>query len=238
MAFTVQDFHDLIQLLQARPDWREELQRVVLMDRLLALPEIVRDLAEAQKRTEARLDQLALRVAELAEAQKRTEAQIAALGERMDRFQATQERMESRLGTLSGAALELRFAERAPAYLSRLALKVRVIPRQEFVMQAQDAIETGTLTQAEADSIARLDLLARGVRHSDRAPMHLAVEISETIRSKDVTRAARRAKLLERLYSQVIPVVAGEGISPAAKEEADQMGVAIVLDGRTIEEED
>ena len=52
MAFTVNDFADLKQLLFAHPEWRVDLRQIVLTDELLSLPEIVRDLAEAQKRTE------------------------------------------------------------------------------------------------------------------------------------------------------------------------------------------
>ena len=266
MAITIQDVQDLIQLLRERPEWRAEMERALLGEEFHSLPAIVRELAEAQKRTEARVEELAeaqkrtearveelaeaqkrtearletltARVEELAEAQKRTDAQIAALVERMDKFQTTQERMEKRLGMLSGAALELRFAERAPAYLSQLALRVRVIPRHDFVARTQEAVEAGTLSEDEAASIARLDLLAKGVRRDDRAPIYFAVEISETIRSKDVTRAARRAKLLQQIYSRVLPVVAGDMISPADKEDAEELGVAIVLDGQVIEDED
>lgn len=30
MAFTVSDFNDFLQLLNARPEWRDELRRLVL----------------------------------------------------------------------------------------------------------------------------------------------------------------------------------------------------------------
>lgn len=32
MAFTVEDFHDLVQLLEDRQDWRTEIRRLVLTD--------------------------------------------------------------------------------------------------------------------------------------------------------------------------------------------------------------
>ncbi len=64
MAFTVADFPHLLRLLEQHPEWRAELRRLVLTDDLLGLPALVRGLAEAQTRTEAR-------VAELAEAQTR-----------------------------------------------------------------------------------------------------------------------------------------------------------------------
>ena len=39
MAFTVQDFHDLIALVTQHPEWRAELRRLVLTEELLALPQ-------------------------------------------------------------------------------------------------------------------------------------------------------------------------------------------------------
>ena len=49
MAFTVREFQDLVQLLRERADWREELRQTLLSDDFLALPGIVRELAEAQR---------------------------------------------------------------------------------------------------------------------------------------------------------------------------------------------
>ena len=82
MPFTVEEFHDLIRLLEERPEWRTELRRFVLTDQLLALPE---QLAELRVYTEQRFQELAAaqrrteeRVTELAAAQRRTEEQVAA----------------------------------------------------------------------------------------------------------------------------------------------------------------
>lgn len=47
MVFTVRDFHDLIELLEQRPEWRAELRRLVLTEELLALPQVVHELAKA-----------------------------------------------------------------------------------------------------------------------------------------------------------------------------------------------
>ena len=55
MAFTVQDLHDLVALVTQHPEWRAELRRLVLTEELLALPQIVHDLAEAQQRTEQQI---------------------------------------------------------------------------------------------------------------------------------------------------------------------------------------
>lgn len=58
MAITVNDLHDLIRLLEEHPEWRAEMRRVLLTDELLQLPDLVRDLIEAQRRTEQQVAEL------------------------------------------------------------------------------------------------------------------------------------------------------------------------------------
>lgn len=59
MEHAVRTFRDLVQVLETHPEWRAELRRLVLTDELLTLPELVRGLAEAQSRTEGRVEELA-----------------------------------------------------------------------------------------------------------------------------------------------------------------------------------
>ena len=39
MAFTVEDYRDLVQLLSEHPEWRSELWQLLLSGELLTLPE-------------------------------------------------------------------------------------------------------------------------------------------------------------------------------------------------------
>ncbi len=117
MPFTVQDFHDLIRLVEQHPEWRAELRRLVLTEELLSLPGLVRELIEAQRRTEVRLAELAEaqrrtdeRLAELAEAQRRTDERLAELAEaqrrtdeRLAELAETQRRTDERLAELAEA---------------------------------------------------------------------------------------------------------------------------------------
>jgi ferritin-like metal-binding protein YciE len=90
MAFTVRDFRDLVELLEQHPEWRAELRRLVLTEELLALPQVVRELVEAQQRTEQRLEQTEQRlerlettVQALADAMLRLTQQAVVAGERI-----------------------------------------------------------------------------------------------------------------------------------------------------------
>ena len=73
-------------------------------------------MAEAQKRTEQRVDTLAVRMEELAEAQKRTEQRVDTLAVRMEELAEAQKRTEQQLGELAEAQRE---TSREIASLSR-----------------------------------------------------------------------------------------------------------------------
>ena len=125
MAFTVEDFHDLIELLGQRPEWRADLRRLVLSDDLLELPALVRQLVDAQARAEARLegvehrlDRLEATVQVLVEAQARAEARLEGVEVRLDRLETTvqalvdaQGRSEARLGALEATLQRLAEAQ-------------------------------------------------------------------------------------------------------------------------------
>ena len=93
MPFSVEEFRDLVRLLEERPEWRRELRRLVLTDELLALPEQV---ASLRATTDQGFQELTRQVAELAEAQGHTEKQVTELAE-------AQRHTEQRLAELAEA---------------------------------------------------------------------------------------------------------------------------------------
>ena len=112
MPFTTDDFHDLIRLIETRPEWRAELRRLVLTEELLAAPdqlaalrvrseEQFQALVEAQQRTNIQLTTLTERVTALAAAQERMDSQLMVLTERVTALAAAQERMDSQLMALT-----------------------------------------------------------------------------------------------------------------------------------------
>jgi hypothetical protein len=58
MVFRVEDFHDLVRLLEERAEWRAEFRRLVLTEDLLAMPE---QMAGLRQETEQRFQALARR---------------------------------------------------------------------------------------------------------------------------------------------------------------------------------
>jgi chaperonin cofactor prefoldin len=174
----VSDFHDLIRLLEAHPEWRAELRRLVLSEELLRLPERVneradrleaalaalaeaqvrteeqlRQLAEAQARTEAHLGTLAARVDALAEAQARTQAQLESLTARVGDLTARLDTLTARVDDLT-VRLEVLTA-RVGDFTARLeALTARIDDL---------ATQIGTLTARVNDLTVRFDTLTARV---------------------------------------------------------------------------
>ncbi|MBM3241635.1 hypothetical protein FJZ31_35605 [Candidatus Poribacteria bacterium] len=63
------------------------------------------------------------------------------------------------------------------------------------------------------------------------------MEVSWVIDEGDVERAIRRTALMRECGLPAIPVVAGKGLLPDAKDDAQDHRVLVVLDGRILRKE-
>ncbi len=167
MAFQVEDFHDLVLLLEQRPDLRAQVRTLVLTDELLSLPHVIAQLAEAQQRSEARLDYLGEKVTQLTEAQQRTEARLDYLGEKVAELVQAQARTERRIEELAEAQ------QRTEKRLDYLGEKVTELTQAQ--LRTDGRIEE--LSQAQQRTEKRLHELGsdfRGYRlerkYRDNAP--------------------------------------------------------------------
>jgi hypothetical protein len=252
MPFTVEEFRDLVRIVEERPEWRAELRRLVLTDELLSLPAQVansraqteqgfQQLAEAQRRTEERVSGLEEAVTQLAEAQRRTEEQVADLtravhtltGE-VGELKQGQQTLTTDVGGLKGMLLELRYRERAPAYLGRLVRRARVLSAEELEVLLEGAVARGALSEAEAEEVTWADLVVRGRRREDTAEVYLVLEISWGIGPHDVERAARRASLLAQTGTPALPIVAGKTVTAEAARLIQTMQVWQITDGQMV----
>ena len=117
MPFTVDDFHDLIRLVETRPEWRAELRRLVLTDELLTVPV---QLAALRARSEEQFQALA-------EAQQRTDLQLATLTEQVAALTRVVHTLTVDVGTLKGKSLEAAYRSRGHASLSRVVRRPHVL---------------------------------------------------------------------------------------------------------------
>jgi hypothetical protein len=206
MPFTADEFHDLIRLVEAHPEWRTELRRLVLTDELLALPEQVGVLTE-------QMTALTIQVTALARSVQTLTDDVGALKER---------------------SLEADYRTKGPAYFGRLIHRPHVLTSDELVTLLEDAREHGVLSDAEVQELYDAALVVRGRRAMDGTAVYLVVEVSWSVGPYDVERAARRAALLAHIGVAVMPVVAGARLTAEAGRLAQQHQVWQLTAGHVI----
>jgi len=241
MPFTVEDFRDLMRLVEERPEWRADLRRLVLTDELLSLPAQVAELAAAQRRTADQVAELAAaqrrtadQVAGLAAAQRRTAEQVAGLAAQVSGLIVIVQTLRDDVGDLKGMHLEIRYRERAPASLARVLRRAHVLATAELVSLLDDAVDRGALSAGEAAEVTWADLVVRGRRREDGAEVYFVVEVSWGIGPHDVERAARRAALLALLGTPALPMVAGNTVTAEAARLIRTMLVWQLTDGQVV----
>ncbi len=262
MTFTVRDLQDLLALLEQHPEWKSALRASLLGEEFLQLPALVRELAEAQKRTQEELRALAeaqrqmqeelralaeaqRRMQEelraLAEAQRRTEERVGRLEEAMAQLADAQRRTEQtvqtlvrEVGTLKGESVERRYREYAHAYFQRILKRIRPVPPLELQELLDEAVAAGRITEDEQEDVLLADVIVAGCREGRKT--YLVAEVSEQVRMHDVKQAARRADVLRRATGDpVVGAVAGKCRTAEAEAEARARSVWMVLDGVVFE---
>lgn len=232
MPFTVQDFRDLVQLLEERPEWRAEMRRLVLSDEYLALPEqlaeLRREVAELRRDFERRFNRVEVRLDQLTSDVGQLKSDVGRLTDHVGQ-------LTDHVGELKGQGLEYRYREHAPAYFSRLIRKCRVVGSVQLTELLEEAVDRGVLSQRDQNSVTLADLVLRGRRLADGREVMVLVEVSWVIDRNDVRRAADRAALLAKLGTPVMPVVAGGSVTEPAAAMARSLNVQQMLNGRVLD---
>ena len=175
------------QLDQVDPDLRnilfailEEFERQskerVTKDEFRELRQTVHELAQAQARTEARID-------ELAQAQAKTEARLDSLVQRVDELAQAQAKTEARLDSLVQRVDELAQAQaRTEARLDSLVQRVDELAQAQARTEARlDSLvqRVDELAQAQAKTEARIDELAQAQAKTEAEVRKLAISHRE-----------------------------------------------------------
>ncbi|MDR7522098.1 MAG: hypothetical protein QN168_06510 [Armatimonadota bacterium] len=212
-------------MLEARVDRLEvALQR--LAEAQAETQAELRALAEAQRRTEQRLEALTARVDALA-------ARVDTLAAQLSELVVQVSRLAGIVGDVRGRVLELDYREKAHAYFLRILRAIHLVPRAELAAMAEDAEGRALLALDEHADLLQADLVIRGRRRDGDEECYLVAEVSAVVDAHDVKRAARRARLLQRIAAMpALAAVAGERATADASREAATAGVWLVIDGR------
>ena len=248
MAFTVRDFHDLVEIMETQPVWRAEMRRLVLSDDILKLPQeirelsqVVREFAEASQRHDERLMQLET---EIAEVNKRNEARftrvetdiaeikgdVSVLKSDVSVLKSDVSVLKSDVAGMKGENLERRVREHTFVFLSRFARRVKLVSESDFGRLIEDAVEEERLREEEAEDLKWLDIVALGQDREQRTELYLACEVSSSVSEYDLARAISRAALLQKATGvKTMPVILGKTIPEPLRKQANDMAAGWVL---------
>jgi hypothetical protein len=207
-AIRIHTFEDILRALRQKPEWLEELRRMILTDELLALP-------GKFERLEGKFEKLEGKFEKLEEEFKVVKQDVALL--------------KQDVAELKGDNFERKVRERAPSYFGRLIRKCRILPIEELADLLDDAVEKKVITEEEREDALKTDVVVTGVLKEDSGKrVALVTEVSMKADRQDVERAYSRAKIIGGVLNlPAISVVIGREYTEGAKEKAEEMGVIL-----------
>jgi hypothetical protein len=213
MAFAVDDYRALVQLLLEPPEWRAELRPLILGEEIESLPVAVGALRDTTVDLTTEVRELARQV---------------------ERVTAAVDRLGGRVGRLEGNDLEARYHHHVDAWFGKWLRRPRAVGPSDLDL-VDAAIERGELSEDDEDQLRLADLLVKGNRKSQGAAAALSgelvivAEISLTIDEHDVERANSRADIVRRAGYSARGFVGGEAVTAAAMLRAGELDVIVDL---------
>ena len=208
------EYQHLLDFLDSNPEYLQDMRTRLLLPDLIALPEqfaqlvgLVTDLSASfqafAEATDRRLTSLETNVAPLQGSDLENRARLNILNIAMNEF-----------GLTRGRILLATGRDTEPGFLATI----------------NAAEEAGLITEQQADHVLVADIIIRARRTDDRRYVHAVFEVSRTIRLDDITRAHGRAATVASTTGEpTIAAVVGEVIQPPQQQQADEMGVKVLL---------
>ena len=205
---TINDIHDLVELLQNHPEWAETLRNLILTKELLALPQTMAKALQDWAETNQAIAQL----------QSSNAASLA-----------SQRLLHGRMGQLAGQNYEQEAERVAPRLLAReLDIQDATVLQRGWTTPTPDyaqdlsnicrqALQRGDINQEEDDDRFRADLVLQGRRQG--FPVYAVVEASVVAGHYDFQRAEQRATILRKALSSgnttaVAAIVIADALQP------------------------
>jgi len=221
MAFTVNDFEDLLKIIEAQPEWRSRLRRALFPE--IDVPKALQSLAESQQALlKAQLDTTV--------ALKRLETTTERLAIGQDQLRRELNELKTDVRKLKGKAQEQTYHNKADAIFGRYLRNGRKAASQ-IADALYDSLEKGQVSDAEITQVLAADLLWTGEERQTKLPLILVMEASWLAEVNDVERASIRAAILRRIGLNALAVVGGEEWTDAARAEARREGVVTTTNG-------
>ena len=248
------EFQHLLDFLDSNPEYLQDMRTRLLMPDLIALPEQFAQLVglvtglsasfhDFAAATDRRLTSIETDVGVLKTDVSTLKEDVNTLKtdvgpENRRRNPEHQRGVPERAASLNGSDLE----NRARLNILNIAMNELALNRSRvllatgrdteprFLATINAAEEAGLITEQQADHVLVADIIIRARRADDKQYVHAVFEVSRTIRLDDITRAHSRAATVAAATGEpTIAAVVGEAIQPPQQQEADEMGVKVLL---------
>ena len=247
MSFTVNDLHDMIEIIENNPVWKTELRKVLLGEDFLGIREmlegVIKELRDSNRRyderfgrVETRMDAIGQDVDVLKQDVSVLKQDVSVLKQDVSVLKQDVTVLKHDVSYLKGSDLERRIRERPHIYLGKFIRRARTVADDAVFSLLDEAVTAGRINRAQADDVERLDVLVEGkALGGDR--VYLAIEITGVANTNDTARAIRRAQIIQTATLQrALPVVCGKHISPSLQAELDVAGGGwAVIDPTTLD---
>ena len=202
MAFTVQDFEDLLRLLDERPEWQAALRQRVLTGELLEVPRLMRETAESQARTQQvleafgrRLDQREQQIDELAQLMKQLALRVDEIARQLEQLTRRVDALAQRVEEIAEQLAQLtRRVDALAERVDQLTQRVDALAQRVEEIAAQLA----QLTRRVDALTERVDQLAQQVEQLTKQMNEMARQFAQYRRDTDQL----KGMMLEMRYAQ------------------------------------
>ena len=208
------EYQHILDFLDSNPEYLHDMRTRLLMPDLIALPEQFAQLVGLVTDLSASFQAFA----------KATDRRLTSLEANVASLQGSDLENRARLNILNIAMNELGLTR------GRILLATGRDTEPGFLATINAAEEAGLITEQQADHVLVADIIIRARRTDDKRYVHAVFEVSRTIRLDDITRAHGRAATVASTTGEpTIAAVVGELIQPPQQQQADEMGVQVLL---------
>ena len=208
------EYQHILDFLDSNPEYLQDMRTRLLMPDLIALPEQFAQLVGLVTDLSASFQAFAVA----------TDRRLTSLEANVASLQGSDLENRARLNILNIAMNELGLTR------GRILLATGRDTEPGFLATINAAEEAGLITEQQADHVLVADIIIRARRTDDRRYVHAVFEVSRTIRLDDITRAHGRAATVASTTGEpTIAAVVGELIQPPQQQQADEMGVQVLL---------
>jgi len=226
--FKIETFEDILRALRERPEWLEELRRLILTEELMALPQkfenfvqkefkplkekvdkiegdtevLKQDVSILKQDVEVLKQDVAVLKEDVAVLKKDVavlKEDVAVLKEDVAVLKEDVAVLKQDMADLKGDNFERKVRERTPSYFGRLVRRCKLISFEDLAEILESAVEKELIDEKEKDEALNVDVVASGFLKTEKKKKVVVVgEISIKVDRIDVERAYERSKIISR----------------------------------------